>query len=193
MLVNQYFLFSTIFSTLSKIKFIHLAIFVICKLFTTQSQLLSTLRKKAFENIVGKGEKCWLPAFSPFPTMFSTLLKTNFNFLITFILLSASSFNLDSSKVLLFGKELRVIPHFTKIKLVCYKRPELALCNCLLYEIKHLFSGIDPSIIWPSEEELEELVDIEKNWTESFQDMMERVEKRKARHKAFLEERYMYC
>ena len=23
------------------------------------------------ENIVGKGEKCWLPAFSPFPTMFS--------------------------------------------------------------------------------------------------------------------------
>ena len=23
------------------------------------------------ENIVGKGKKCWLPAFSPFPTMFS--------------------------------------------------------------------------------------------------------------------------
>ena len=23
------------------------------------------------ENIVGKREKCWLPAFSPFPTMFS--------------------------------------------------------------------------------------------------------------------------
>ena len=23
------------------------------------------------ENIAGKGEKCWLPAFSPFPTMFS--------------------------------------------------------------------------------------------------------------------------
>ena len=23
------------------------------------------------ENIVGKGEKCWLPVFSPFPTMFS--------------------------------------------------------------------------------------------------------------------------
>ena len=23
------------------------------------------------ENIVGKGEKCWLPPFSPFPTMFS--------------------------------------------------------------------------------------------------------------------------
>ena len=24
------------------------------------------------KNIVGKGEKCWLPAFSPFPAMFST-------------------------------------------------------------------------------------------------------------------------
>ena len=23
-----------------------------------------------FENIVGKRRKCWLPAFSPFPTMF---------------------------------------------------------------------------------------------------------------------------
>ena len=23
------------------------------------------------ENTVGKGKKCWLPAFSPFPTMFS--------------------------------------------------------------------------------------------------------------------------
>ena len=23
------------------------------------------------ENTVGKGEKCWLPAFSPFPTVFS--------------------------------------------------------------------------------------------------------------------------
>ena len=23
------------------------------------------------KNIVGKGEKCWLPAFCPFPTMFS--------------------------------------------------------------------------------------------------------------------------
>ena len=23
------------------------------------------------ENIVGKGEKCWLPTFSPFPEMFS--------------------------------------------------------------------------------------------------------------------------
>ena len=26
------------------------------------------------ENIVGNGEKCWLPAFSPFPTIFSISL-----------------------------------------------------------------------------------------------------------------------
>ena len=25
----------------------------------------------SMENIVGKGKKCWLPAFSPFPAMFS--------------------------------------------------------------------------------------------------------------------------
>ena len=51
---------------------------------TTRSKLLTTLKKKAFENILGKGEKCWLPAFSPFPTMFSTCPKTNYNFLVTF-------------------------------------------------------------------------------------------------------------
>ena len=47
-----------------------------------------------------------LPAFSPFPTMFSTLLKTSFNFAVTFILSSANAFNLDKSKILSFGKEL---------------------------------------------------------------------------------------
>ena len=35
--------------------------------------------------------------------MFSTLSKTNFNFSVTFILLSANAFNLDQSKILLFG------------------------------------------------------------------------------------------
>ena len=34
-----------------------------------------TLKEKAFENNVGKGEN---PAFSPFPTMFSTLPETGF-------------------------------------------------------------------------------------------------------------------
>ena len=54
-----------------------------------------TVRKEPFENILGKGEKCWEPAFSPFPTMFSTLLKTNFSVWVIFTLSSANALNLD--------------------------------------------------------------------------------------------------
>ena len=43
-------------------------------LFTMQSRLLMTLKKKPFENIVGKEENASLS------TMFSTLPKTNINF-----------------------------------------------------------------------------------------------------------------
>ena len=39
--------------------------------------------------------------------MFFTLSKTNFSFSARFILSSASAFNLDQSKILSFGKELR--------------------------------------------------------------------------------------
>ena len=44
--------------------------------------------KKPFQNMVGKGENA-------FPTMFSTLPKTNFNFSVMFILSSSIAFNLD--------------------------------------------------------------------------------------------------
>ena len=64
-----------------------------------------TLRKRPFENIVGKGENAGY-AFSHFPTMFSILPKKNVNFLFTSILLSANVFNLDQSKFLSFGKQL---------------------------------------------------------------------------------------
>ena len=56
------------------------------------------------KNIVGKGENA---AFSPFPTMFSTFPKTNFNFWVAIILLSANVFNLDTSKNLLFDKRVK--------------------------------------------------------------------------------------
>ena len=46
----------------------------------TQSGLLPTLKNRAFENIVGKGENAGNQLFPPFPTMFSTLPNTNFNF-----------------------------------------------------------------------------------------------------------------
>ena len=43
--------------------------------------------------------------------MFSTLPKTNFNFSVAFNLSSANAFNLDQSKILLCGKELRLEKH----------------------------------------------------------------------------------
>ena len=62
--------------------------------------------KEAFRKHCGKRRKCWRPAFSPFPTMFSTLHKTNFKLSFTFILSSANAFNLDQSKILSFGNGL---------------------------------------------------------------------------------------
>ena len=58
--------------------------------------------ERAFGKHCGKRRKCWLPAFSPFPTMFSFLSKTEL-ISIEFVLLSANAFNLDKSKILLFG------------------------------------------------------------------------------------------
>ena len=59
-----------------------------------------------FVNNVGKGEML-VTSISPFPTMFSTLCRTNFTFLVTFILLSAFAFKLVWSKILFFSKELK--------------------------------------------------------------------------------------
>ena len=77
------------------------------KHFTTQSRLLTPLEEKVFENIEGKRRKCWSPAFSPLPTMFSSLSNPNFSFCVTIILLSANALNLDLSKILSFGKGLK--------------------------------------------------------------------------------------
>ena len=64
--------------------------------------------KEAFRKHCGKRRKCWLSAFSPFLTMFSTLHKTNFKLSITFILSFANAFNLDQSKILLSGNGLKI-------------------------------------------------------------------------------------
>ena len=37
--------------------------------------------------------------WSPFPTVFSTLSRTNFKFSVTFILSSANALNLDQSRI----------------------------------------------------------------------------------------------
>ena len=61
--------------------------------------------EESFWKHCGKRRKCWSPAFSLFPTMFSTLSKTNLNFWVTFILSSANVLSLAESKMLSSGKE----------------------------------------------------------------------------------------
>ena len=63
--------------------------------FPHNHDFLTNLYIKPFENIVGKEENAGKPAFSSFPTMFSSLPNTNFQFSVTFILSSANAFNLD--------------------------------------------------------------------------------------------------
>ena len=68
--------------------------------------ILTCLGKKPFSKHRGKRRKCWLPAFYPFPTMFSTLSKTYIIIYVTFILSSANVFNLDKVKFLSSGNGL---------------------------------------------------------------------------------------
>ena len=58
-----------------------------------------TMKEKAFENTVGKQENAGNKhnQFFPFPTMFSTLHKTSFNFHS-----NLNTFNLDLSEILSF-------------------------------------------------------------------------------------------
>ena len=55
---------------------------------------------------MGKGENA---DNQPFLTMFSIHPITNFIFSVPFILSSANAFNLEQSKILSFGKELRIL------------------------------------------------------------------------------------
>ena len=64
-----------------------------------------TTQSQSFANNVGKGENAVTSIF-PLYTMFSSLPYTNFNFSVTFILLSANAFNSGWSKILSFGNEL---------------------------------------------------------------------------------------
>ena len=66
--------------------------------------------KEGLENR-GKTRKCWLTAFSLFPK----IAKINFNFSVTFILLSPNAFNLDKFKNLSLGKELINIWHWSSL------------------------------------------------------------------------------
>ena len=63
--------------------------------------------KEAFSKHCGKRRKCWQPAFSHFPTMFSTLSNTEIIIYVTFILLSANASNMDKVKFLSSGNGLK--------------------------------------------------------------------------------------
>ena len=49
----------------------------------------------------GKRRKCWIPAFSPFPSVFYSMTDRSKS-----LLSSANGFNLVASKLMSFGKEL---------------------------------------------------------------------------------------
>ena len=57
--------------------------------------------------MVGKGENAENQHFLLFPPCFSAHPKTNFNFLIAFKFSSASALDLDQSKFLQFGRQLK--------------------------------------------------------------------------------------
>ena len=131
---------------------------------TMPSRLLTTLRKKPFENLVGKGENAGNYHFSPFPTMFSTLSKTNINFSVTFILSSAKAFNLDQSEILSFGKEFNLYhtngnniveedikKHYGKKRKICHEyfsQLHKNVCYSFknkLYQFRYIYIDINPS------------------------------------------------
>ena len=83
---------------------------------------LTNLRKKTFENIVGKGENqhflLFTQCFLPFPT--------DFNFLLRFILSSAITLTSGQSKILPFREEL----------ILCHTQSEFLMtlyCICCSY------------------------------------------------------------
>ena len=82
---------------------------------------------------------CWYPAFSAFPTMFSTLFKWNFNFSVTFILTSANAFNLDQFKYccLVIPVQIPLLSHWywQVLKTPVRKKDQLLLTNAFFLTI----------------------------------------------------------
>ena len=62
---------------------------------------------QVFRKHCGKRRNCLYRAISPYPTMFSIHWKNFLPFSSNLILLSANSFSLNQSKILLFGKGLK--------------------------------------------------------------------------------------
>ena len=94
--------------------------------------------------------------------MFSTLPKTNFNFSVTFILSSASDFNLDRSKNLTFGKGLNFADEGVSDLGICLlecgkngKKKEIAgyqqfSCSHIERSGAYCFTVVRPSVCCPA-------------------------------------------
>ena len=92
----------------------------------TQSRILTTLKKKSFENIVGKRENAGNQHFVLLPQCLQSFPETNLNFWSTFILSSAKAFNLNLPKILSYGKK------FTFLNLCDRKQFRLGRIGCLV-------------------------------------------------------------
>ena len=66
------------------------------------------MRKKPLENTVGKVEYAGYKHFLLLPQCFLPVKKTNFQFSVTWFLLSANAFDFDKPKILSFGNELNI-------------------------------------------------------------------------------------
>ena len=79
------------------------------QLFTTKSRLLTTLTKKPFETIEGKGENAGNQYFLLFPQCFF-FFQPYQGQESSFMFSSANALNLDQSKILSFGNDLNLWP-----------------------------------------------------------------------------------
>ena len=112
----------------------------------------NTLAKEGFGKHCGKKRKCWEPAFSSFPAMFSILSQREIVTLTTFNLSSANAFTLVMSKNLSFGKGLNMTSSSAtfeniglKEAITCYKLqrqwpPHHLMFSKLLITINHKYS-----------------------------------------------------
>ena len=73
-------------------------------LLTLPALVFTCLKYKSFKNSVGKGENGRNEQFSPFSTVFSTLLENFLPLLSNMKLSSAKSFSLEESKICCLGK-----------------------------------------------------------------------------------------
>ena len=93
-------------------------------------------KEEAFENIVWTGENAGNQHFLLLPQCFLPFPIVNFNFWFTFKLSSANAFNLDRSKILLFGKEFRIQQKFNHSRIKSIWRWLIRYLNFPLTEKK---------------------------------------------------------